>query len=156
MALGAALRPCQPGYAPAVGSDDAMPPTLGLRHLALFVPDATFEATVRFYVEGMGMGVDWKPDPDNVYLSSGSDNLAIHRAQRAVDLATSPLDHLGFLVPAPADVDAWHARLEGRAEALGHELLNPPKQHRDDSRSFYLRDPAGHQVQIIHIPSAKV
>ena len=44
------------------------------------------------------MGVVWQPDPDNAYLSSGCDNLALHRG--AVGAAESQaLDHLGFIVP---------------------------------------------------------
>ncbi|MCA9634938.1 MAG: VOC family protein [Myxococcales bacterium] len=134
-----------------------LPPTLGLRHLALWVPSARFDATVAFYREGMGMAVDWQPDPDNVYLSSGADNLAIHRAapERAVEQATSPLDHLGFCVPSAADVERWHARLSGGAERWGLESVGAPRRHRDDSTSFYFRDPAGHLVQIIHIPSLR-
>ena len=51
---------------------------LGLRHLALNVRDP--QASKRFYCECFGMSVVWEPDPDNVYLSSGPDNLALHRA----------------------------------------------------------------------------
>ncbi|MCA9657781.1 MAG: VOC family protein [Myxococcales bacterium] len=133
------------------------PPTLGLRHLALFIPDALFDATVRFYREGMAMDVDWQPDPDNVYLSSGPDNLAIHRALdgKVVDQGTSPLDHLGFCVPSAAAVEAWHARIAGGAATWGLPAVGATKRHRDDSTSFYFRDPAGHQVQIIHIPSLR-
>ena len=131
--------------------------TLGLRHLALFVPDPLFDATIHFYREGMAMAVDWQPDPDNVYLSSGADNLALHRAapDRSVDLATSPLDHLGFCVADAATVERWHKRL--CAGALEWKLgeVGATKRHRDDSTSFYFRDPAGHQVQIIHIPSLR-
>ncbi|MEZ4429078.1 MAG: VOC family protein [Nannocystaceae bacterium] len=137
--------------------EHATPRSLGLRHLALWIPDARFDATLRFYLEGMGMRVDWRPDPDNVYLTSGFDNLALHRVAeggpRRVEQATSPLDHLGFCVPAAEDVQAWWTRLSAQAEALGVELLAAPKLHRDGATSFYLRDPAGHVVQIIHVPS---
>ena len=30
----------------------------------------------------LGFAVEWEPDPDNVYLTSGCDNLALHRALR--------------------------------------------------------------------------
>ncbi|MEZ4380643.1 MAG: VOC family protein [Nannocystaceae bacterium] len=133
------------------------PPTLGLRHLALFIPDARFDATVRFYREGMAMAVDWQPDADNVYLSAGPDNLALHRAVdgKVVELATSPLDHLGFCAPSAAAVEAWHARIAAGAAAWGLPWVGETKRHRDDSTSFYFGDPAGHQVQIIHIPSLR-
>ncbi|MFT4677497.1 MAG: catechol 2,3-dioxygenase-like lactoylglutathione lyase family enzyme, partial [Candidatus Azotimanducaceae bacterium] len=51
--------------------------TSGLRHVALFVHD--LEASEHFFVELMGMAVEWRPDPDNVYLTSSNDNLALHR-----------------------------------------------------------------------------
>lgn len=131
------------------------PRPLGLRHLALFVPGDRFDAVVRFYREGLGMAVDWQPDPDNVYLTSGADNLALHRApaERPIDAARSPLDHLGFCMPSAAAVEAWYAWLRDRAGDLEVELLTAPKLHRDGATSFYLRDPGGHQVQMIHIPS---
>ncbi len=133
------------------------PPTLGLRHLALFIPDSLFDRARRFYTEGMAMAVDWQPDPDNIYLSSGGDNVALHRAapERTIDLSTSPLDHLGFCVASAADVEAWHARLSAGAETWGLRDVGATKRHRDDSTSFYFRDPAGHLVQIIHIPSLR-
>ena len=40
------------------------------------------EAMKRFYVDLLGFAVEWEPDADNVYLSSGIDNLALHRAAR--------------------------------------------------------------------------
>ncbi len=51
--------------------------TLGMRHVALNVRD--LEICERFYAGLLGMAVDWRPDADNVYLSSGNDNLALHR-----------------------------------------------------------------------------
>ena len=78
---------------------------LGLRHVALFVRD--IEACVRFYTEVLGMQVEWQPDADNYYLSSGTDNLALHRA--SADQAPSGsqrLDHIGFIIRTPEEVDA--------------------------------------------------
>ena len=46
----------------------------GLRHVALNVRDP--QASKRFYADCFGMRVVWEPDPDNVYMSSGPDNLA--------------------------------------------------------------------------------
>ena len=53
--------------------------TLGLRHIALFVSE--LEACVAFYTELVGMNIEWQPDADNVYLTSGSDSFALHRWQ---------------------------------------------------------------------------
>src|SRR5260221_6899950 len=54
------------------------PQHAGLRHLALNVRD--LPAMKRFYVDLLGFAVEWEPDPDNIYLSSGIDNLALHRS----------------------------------------------------------------------------
>jgi catechol 2,3-dioxygenase-like lactoylglutathione lyase family enzyme len=54
------------------------PTHAGLRHLALNVRD--LPAMKRFYVELLGFSVEWEPDSDNIYLSSGIDNLALHRS----------------------------------------------------------------------------
>jgi len=133
------------------------PSTLGLRHLALWVSADVFDATVRFYTDGLGLGVDWKPDPDNIYLSSGGDNVALHRvaAPRVVSHEQSPLDHLGFAMRTADEVRDWYGYLEPRAAELSIELLNAPKLHRDGATSFYLRDPAGNQVQMLHVPSLR-
>ena len=80
---------------------------MGLRHLALFT--RAFEEMTRFYVDRLGFEVEWKPDADNVYLTSGSDNLALHRADPDRPTADGPLDHLGLLVRESADVDRWAA-----------------------------------------------
>ena len=117
----------------------------GLRHLALNVRD--IDAMKQFYVNLLGFEVEWTPDPDNVYLSSGIDNLALHRSDARGE-GPGPLDHLGLVVKAPGDVDAWAEFLESRGVAL----VARPKTHRDGARSLYFRDPDGNAVQIIHHP----
>jgi catechol 2,3-dioxygenase-like lactoylglutathione lyase family enzyme len=57
------------------------PPHAGLRHLALNV--RSLDDMKRFYVDLLGFTIEWEPDPDNVYLSSGIDNLALHRSADA-------------------------------------------------------------------------
>lgn len=122
-------------------------PTAGMRHVALFVED--LEACERFYVELLGMRVEWRPDADNLYLSSGNDNLALHRLPAGVrPQGPQRLDHIGFILNAPADVDAWHAFLA----AQGVETKTAPRTHRDGARSFYCVDPAGVTVQMIYHP----
>ena len=119
------------------------PPLLGIRHVALFTPD--LELVERFWVDVMGYAVEWRPDPDNVYLTCGWDNLALHRAKDSLP-ARDRLDHIGLAVARPEEVDAWAAHLV----AQGVTLVAAAKQHRDGSRSLYFRDPAGVLVQIIH------
>lgn len=119
-------------------------PILGLRHLALRVKDP--QASKRFYCDSFGMAVVWEPDPDNVYLSSGADNLALHRA--APD-GPGALDHLGFIVDTKEEVDAFARRLAGR----GVQVAEAPRDHRDGSRSFYCLDPDGLRIQVLFEPT---
>src|SRR5262245_31116173 len=129
------------------------PTHAGLRHLALNVHDLA--AMKRFYVELLGFAVEWEPDPDNVYLSSGLDNLALHRSTSLTEGSAtpagdgvSPLDHLGLIVRAADDVDRWASFLEGHGVTIDAK----PRTHRDGARSCYFRDPDGNRVQIIHHP----
>ena len=120
---------------------------LGMGHVALNVRD--MQASERFYVELLGMRVEWRPDPDNLYLTSGSDNLALHKAVAAdLDEAAQRLDHIGFFLSSPEEVDRWYAFLE----AQGVSMRNAPRTHRDGARSFYCYDPDGTVVQIIYHP----
>ena len=107
-----------------------------------------FEATRRFYVNLLGFDVEWEPDGDNVYLTSGADNLALHRAPTGGGARETALDHVGILVREAPDVDAWAAFLRDQGVALHGE----PRSHRDGARSFYLDDPDGNRVQIIYHP----
>lgn len=117
---------------------------MGIRHVALRVADLA--AAERFYVDALGYSVEWRPDPDNVYLTSGADNLAIHRVDGVTGGSVQPLDHFGIVVPKAPDVDAWADRLKG----LGFQLATEPRTHRDGARSFYVDDPAGNRIQFIH------
>jgi catechol 2,3-dioxygenase-like lactoylglutathione lyase family enzyme len=122
-------------------------PTAGLHHLALLIKK--FSECEFFYTELLGMQIDWRPDPDNLYLTSGNDNFALHRAPENFDpVGSQRLDHLGFFLQSKEDVDSWHAYLKQQ----GVEIKAKPKDHRDGTRSFYCADPDGNIVQLIYIP----
>lgn len=101
-----------------------------------------------FYQDLLGMRVVWEPDPDNVYLSSGIDNLALHTAKLEASDAQR-LDHLGFILDTRDSVDAWQSYFEQNDCAI----LKPTKDHRDGSRSFYVADPDGNMVQMLYEPN---
>ena len=128
------------------------PGMLGLRHVALNVKN--IEESQQFYEQTFGMQVVWQPDPESVYMSSGRDNLALHQIPHEKLNSYSKqegqfLDHLGFIIDSPANVDV----LFHRVEAEGVKIVKPLKQHRDGSYSFYLADPDGNVVQVLYEPT---
>lgn len=117
--------------------------TNGMRHVALFVN--AFEDSEHFYTELLGMDVEWRPDADNVYLSNGNDNLALHRSK---EQASGKLDHIGFFINDEERVEEWFEFLK----AHDIRMLTEPRKHRDGARSFYCLDPSGVRVQMIYHP----
>jgi catechol 2,3-dioxygenase-like lactoylglutathione lyase family enzyme len=120
--------------------------TAGMRHIALNVQD--LETAEHFYVNLLGMEIEWRPDADNVYLTSGNDNLALHRSVHAGDSGAQLLDHIGFILKTPGDVDAWYRFLK----ANDIEMKSEPRTHRDGARSFYCVGPESVIVQMIYHP----
>lgn len=120
----------------------------GMRHIALKVRDVGRAKS--FYQEILGMDVVWEPDPDNVYLSSGCDNLAIHgvAASFAASAEEKQLDHIGFLVESIQRVK----ELEQEFLIKGVRIVHPFKVHRDGSASFYCADPDGIVIQMLYEP----
>jgi catechol 2,3-dioxygenase-like lactoylglutathione lyase family enzyme len=125
------------------------PPIGGLNHVALFVKE--FEKCEKFYTELLGMKIDWRPDSDNLYLTSGKDNLALHRAPADFSPALHQrLDHLGFAIKTRDDIDGWFEYFKAH-----HVMIKAvPKDHRDGTRSFYCADPDGNIVQMIFYPKS--
>jgi catechol 2,3-dioxygenase-like lactoylglutathione lyase family enzyme len=123
------------------------PLLLGIRHIALNVRDV--QQSVRFYSDVLGMKLEWMPDPDNAYLTSGQDNLALHKLRPGVELGKNQLvHHIGVVVRRPEDVDKWAERLRNHGVMLAQE----PKTHRDGARSFYFHDPDGLLIQLLYHP----
>ena len=123
------------------------PPTSGLRHVALYAEK--LDDCLYFYTQLLGMEIEWQPDEDNYYLTSGNDNLALHRANESIDRTSKQvLDHLGFILNKPDDVNAWYDFFADN----NVELLTQVKDHRDGARSFYCKDPDGNVVQMIYHP----
>lgn len=120
------------------------PASRGIRHLALRV--ANLPEMRRFYVDLLGYRVEWEPDAQNLYLTSGTDNLALHEEKS--EGGRGSLDHLGILVERPQDVDDWAEYLKSHQVILKQE----PKTHRDGARSIYLSDPEQNVIQIIYHP----
>ena len=124
------------------------PPLIGLRHAAVWVRD--MERSLPFYREILGFDLEWQPDPGNAYLTSGTDNIALHQARSGHDPSGEDqvLDHLGLAVRNAREVDEWAEYLSSR----GVEITQAPRTHRDGARSLYFRDPDGILIQLIHHP----
>ncbi len=124
-------------------------PLRGLRHLALKVTDIA--KSRRFYEGILGMRIVWEPDPESIYLSLGSDNLALHQIPPGETLAEERgqrLDHFGFIAENESIVDAVARKME----EAGVPIVKPVKRHRDGSYSFYMADPDGNVIQILYEP----
>jgi len=120
----------------------------GLRHVALYVRD--LEACEHFYTQIIGMEVEWRPDADNMFLCSGCDNLALHRAPEGFNPpeGQQQLDHIGFILRTADDVDRWFDYMS----SFNVVMKAQPRTHRDGARSFYCHDPDGNTVQMIYHP----
>ena len=121
----------------------------GMRHIALKVRDIA--RSKRFYQDIFGMIVVWEPDPQNAYLSSGSDNIAIHEVSDNFFQTAEErqLDHLGFVVESIERVK----ELEDEFRSQGVTIVHPFKVHRDGSASFYCVDPDGIVIQMLYEPT---
>lgn len=120
--------------------------------MALNVRDLRSSQT--FYERIFGMRVVWQPDATSVYLSSGTDNLALHQLSPEKLPAFQGtqgqrLDHFGFLMESPESVDAMFRYVQ----AEGVPIVKPPTRHRDGSYSFYVSDPDTNIVQILFEPT---
>lgn len=121
------------------------PKHAGMRHVALNVLD--LKSMEQFYCELLGFEVEWRPDPDNVYLCSGNDNLALHVVEN-IGGKQQALAHTGIIVDKIDEVNDWHEFLSQNNVKMASE----PRTHRDGARSFYCYDPQGIVVQVIFHP----
>ena len=118
----------------------------GLDHLVLTVRDP--DATVRFYVDGLGMRLETFGNGRKA-LHFGRQKINLHLAgqefEPKADKPTPGSADLCFLTATPVDQVATHLK------ALGHRLLEGPVARTGATgglRSIYLRDPDGNLIEI--------
>jgi catechol 2,3-dioxygenase-like lactoylglutathione lyase family enzyme len=118
----------------------------GLDHLVLTVRD--LDATVRFYVEGLGMRLETFGAGRHA-LHFGSQKINLHVAGREFEpKAAQP-------TPGSADLcfltDRPLAEIGDRLEALGHPIIEGPVARSGATgpiMSLYTRDPDGNLIEI--------
>jgi catechol 2,3-dioxygenase-like lactoylglutathione lyase family enzyme len=118
----------------------------GLDHLVLTVRD--LDATVRFYVEGLGMRLETFGEGRKA-LHFGSQKINLHVAGREFEpKAAQP-------TPGSADLcfltDRPLAEIGERLEALGHPIIEGPGARSGATgaiMSVYARDPDGNLIEI--------
>ncbi|MGH7784875.1 MAG: VOC family protein [Candidatus Binatia bacterium] len=120
----------------------------GMRHIALKVRDLARSKS--FYQNTLGMDLVWEPDPQNAYLSSGCDNIALHEVapEFITTAAELRLDHLGFIVESVERVK----EIEQEFREAGIQIVHAFRIHRDGSASFYCADPDGIVIQMLYEP----
>jgi len=117
----------------------------GIQHLNLRVADL---ARARdFYVQALGFRVAFSKG-QTVWLDAGGDLLGLSEGEASPGVAHAA-QHFGFMVDAPAEVDAWAAQL--RAHGVAAEK---GPYDRSDGRSLYFRDPDGHLLEIFWVDPA--
>ena len=122
--------------------------SLRLRHVSFYVQNIT--SSLHFYEYLLGMRVYFKPDERNVYLTTGSDVVALHETFEQE--ATTPrdnhsFDHIGFFVEANELSDLL-ARLRVSGVKTG-----TIQTHRDGCQGFYALDPDGNSVEFTTPPT---
>jgi catechol 2,3-dioxygenase-like lactoylglutathione lyase family enzyme len=117
-----------------------------LDHVVLTVRD--LEATVRFYVEGLGMELREFQDGRHAF-HFGAQKINLHVAGREFEpKAAQPTPgsaDLCFLTDSPLGEVMRHL------EAQGHEVIEGPVEHAGAQGailSIYLRDPDGNLIEI--------
>lgn len=120
----------------------------GMHHVALNF--LKLEKCIQFYTKILSMKVEWNPDKNSFYLTSGNDNLALHRNKKIfLENKNQHLAHIGFILDIPEAVDEWYQKLLENNVFIKAK----PRTHRDGARSFYCLDPDSNFMQLIsHSP----
>lgn len=119
--------------------------TQGLTHIHLMVRD--LERSLRFYTGVFGMKEQFRVGPHMVFLNTpGSDDLITLNgdpSERPVAGSGRGIDHFGFRLRDPGDLDAAVAEVE----AAGGKLLSRG-EHAPGVRYAYVADPDGYVIEL--------
>lgn len=126
-------------------SENKKPKMRGLRHIALRVNN--LQECIDFYTNIIGMTLEHETN-EYAYLTSGDDNISLHQDRTVSFVETQRLEHFGFAVSSPEDVDAWYQHLK----QLHAKLLDEPKTFGVGTRAFSVLDPSGNEVEFTYHP----
>jgi catechol 2,3-dioxygenase-like lactoylglutathione lyase family enzyme len=120
-----------------------LPQNACLKHIALAVNH--LDECEKFY-NLLGMRTELKTE-DYVYLTSGHDNLSLHRVTASLE-GEQRLEHIGFAVDSIEAVDQLYQ------DAISHNLniMSVPKTFGIGTRSFSVSDPDGIEVEFTYHP----
>ena len=109
---------------------------LGIGHVGLNVRN--MKTATDFYRDILGL--DFRPDERGVArIPTGLDRLVLH--EKTLGMSSF---HFGFHVDSFFKVDEWRAWLKKRNIAIFDEITE------EKYRSFKIRDPDGHSIEIFH------
>jgi catechol 2,3-dioxygenase-like lactoylglutathione lyase family enzyme len=104
---------------------------------------ASVQKSIDFFQNALGVKPAWSGQSDWGMVKSNGSTLALIEKNEEIHPP-----HIGFVVPQKTDVDLFYDRLK-KAGALE---IQEPKDHRDQSRSFYFKDPDGNQFELLWLP----
>lgn len=124
-----------------------------MRHVApdidhLSIPVSDLARSERFYVEALGMQVQYR-EPGIVMLRAGrATDLALQASDGPVDPRGHKL-HFGFKVRSAAEVEAWERHVRARG-AGGIRMEGRSEPDHDGACSVYFQDPDGYVFEIYY------
>ncbi len=122
------------------------PKMRGLRHIALRVNN--LQECIDFYTNIIGMTLEHETN-DYAYLTSSEDNISLHQGDTANFAQPQRLEHFGFAISCPQDVDAWYQYIKQYPVII----LDEPKTFGIGTKAFSILDPSGNEVEFTHHPS---
>lgn len=118
-----------------------MSPKVKMTHAAVKVKNV--KKSTQFLESKLGLKPAWSGQDDWGMLKANGTTLAL--IEQSAEIHPP---HIGFVVETKEEVDEFYKKLKD-SEAKNVE---EPKDHRDQSRSFYFQDPDGNQFELLWLP----